>query len=89
MDIINKEGVLSMTTTAQKWGNSIGVRIPQKIAQKFGVVNGSQIEMFASEDGIVLKPVNKKPTLDELLSQITDDNRHEFIDFGRKGNELI
>src|SRR5690625_947511 len=89
MNVNNHEGVYPMTTTAQKWGNSIGVRIPQKVAQKFDIVNGSKIEVFAGEDGIIIKPINKKPTLDELLSQITDNNRHEFIDFGRKGNELI
>lgn len=84
----NKE-VLSMTTTAQKWGNSLGVRIPQRIAKKYGVVNGSEIKVTEGEHGIILKPLTTKPTLDELLAQITDENRHNFIDFGREGDELL
>jgi antitoxin MazE len=87
----NKEGVLHMTATVRKWGNSLGVRIPQKIARKFDVVDGSEVEIIATEQGIILKPVvNDDPTLEELLARITPENRHEEIDFGGPvGRELL
>jgi len=78
-----------MTTTAQKWGNSLGVRIPQRIARKYGVENGSEIQVTEDKDGIMLRPVHTKPTLEELLAQCTPENRHEEVDWGKpEGNEI-
>lgn len=85
----NEKGVFHMTTTAKMWGNSLGVRIPQKVAQKFDVVNGSQIEIIETDEGIVLKPVDKRPTLDELLAQCTPDKRHEEFFSTPMGRELL
>jgi antitoxin MazE len=34
-------------------------------------------------------PQKKKPTLEELLAQCKPENRHDEIDFGREGKELI
>lgn len=47
--------------------------------------------MYANENEITLKPkrIRKKYTLEELLSQVTPENRHEEIDFGIEGRELI
>jgi len=85
----NNEGVFYMTATVQKWGNSLGVRIPQRIAKKFDVVNGSKLEVVATEKGIVLKPVNNDPTLEELLARCSPENAHEEIFSDRVGRELL
>lgn len=90
---LNQEnGVEFMTaTTVQKWGNSLGVRIPKDIADKIKIHQGSEIEMSLKEDKIILMP--KKPqirySLDDLLAQCKPENRHDEIDFGIEGNELI
>lgn len=90
MNTNNIKGVLQMTTTAQKWGGSIGVRIPQRIAKKYGVVNGSSIKVTEDGEKIILKPVNDKPTLEELVAKCSPENAHEEIDFGGPvGRELI
>ena len=85
----NKKGVQNMSTTAQKWGNSLGIRLPKSLAEKHGVVNGSQIEFHENKEEILIKPVEKNLSLEEMLAQITDENRHDYIDFGRKRDELI
>ncbi|QKY71383.1 AbrB/MazE/SpoVT family DNA-binding domain-containing protein [Lentibacillus sp. CBA3610] len=78
-----------MSTTAQKWGNSIGVRIPQKIAKKYNIVNGSELEISEDNQGIILKPVSKEPSLEELMAGITKENQHEEINWGKpEGNEV-
>lgn len=81
------------TITAQKWGNSLGIRIPKDAAARIGIEQGSEMELSVidSENSIILKPkkTRKNYTLQELLSQITPENRHEEIDFGMKGRELI
>lgn len=88
--IMKSKGVLNMSTTAQKWGNSIGVRIPSAIAKQYKVEEGSRIEIQAVEGGIMLKPVTDKPTLEDLIEKCTPENSHENIDFGgASGRELI
>lgn len=89
MDSKEHKGEINMTTTVQKWGNSLGIRIPSDVAKKMAVQKGSEIEIITVGNEATLKPKKKKPTLDELLSQCTPENRHEEIDFGRAGKELF
>lgn len=82
-----------ITVTTQMWGNSLAIRIPKEVADQIGIEQGSKMELkvIDNEGIITLKPkkLRKKYTLEELLSQITPENRHEEIDFGTKGRELI
>ena len=92
--ISQTKGVDYMSTVvAQKWGNSLGIRIPKEAADRIGIDQGSEIELYVTENEntIILKPkrLQKKYTLEELLSQITPENRHSEIDFGIEGRELI
>jgi antitoxin MazE len=68
--------VFKMTVTAQKWGNSIGVRIPFKLADKYGIVKGTELSIRDTNHGIELIP-NEKPTLDDLLAQCDGENPYE------------
>lgn len=89
MESKSNEGVFQMATKVQKWGNSLGIRIPQQVVEKLGISNGSMMELTANGQHIILTPVESKPTLEELLSKVTDENRHAEVDFGiAKGNEL-
>ncbi len=83
------EGVIHVTTTVQKWGNSLAVRIPTRIAEAISIEQGSEIELSVENQVITLKPKKKKPTLEELLAQVTPENRHVEVDFGVEGNELM
>lgn len=88
MDINSNEGAFMMATKVQQWGNSLGIRIPRQVANKLGITKGSMLELITDEDKIILKPVKDSPTLEELVSKITDENRHEEMDFGQpKGRE--
>ena len=81
------------TVTAQKWGNSLAVRIPKEVADRLGIDQGSEMDLslLSKEGMITLKPkrTRKKYNLSELLSQITPENRHQEIDLGIEGRELI
>lgn len=71
----------------QKWGNSLGIRIPKALAIKVGLEEGSEIDLDIVDGYLVIKPQSK--TLDELLSQITPDNLHPEISTGKpEGREL-
>jgi len=90
MNTTNKSGGIVVTTKVQKWGNSLAVRIPKELADKLNIEQGSDIEMKETNRGIEIIPKKRKPTLEELLSQITPENRHDEIDFGKPvGRELI
>lgn len=89
-----KKGVKTMTTatTVQKWGNSLAVRIPREVAERIFIQQGSEMELCVVDDEkITLVPKHrpKKYTLEELLAKITPENRHQEIDFGVDGHEMI
>jgi antitoxin MazE len=64
----------------QKWGNSLGVRIPKALAMKVGLQEGSEIDFDIQDDKIIIK--RKPQNLKELLSQITPDNIHKEVSTG-------
>ncbi|NGQ95739.1 AbrB/MazE/SpoVT family DNA-binding domain-containing protein [Brevibacillus sp. SYP-B805] len=70
----------------QKWGNSLGIRIPKAIALKVGLEEGTEIDLDIEDGNLVIKPKSK--SLDELLSQITPENLHDVVSTGKpKGRE--
>lgn len=76
-----------MSTTIQKWGNSLGVRVPKEFADQMDLHEGSEVE-FHQEDGrLIVEPVRNRYDLDELVNEITDENRHEEQTAGRAGRE--
>ena len=79
-----------MITHVQKWGNSLGVRIPKNIAEDIHVEDGATVDMRVEEGYLVIAPVGKPAyTLEELVSKITPENRHDLIDFGPpRGKEV-
>lgn len=77
--------------TVQKWGNSLAVRIPNQFAKNLGIVNGSEIELQLLDEAIVIKPVNNKPRLEDLLAKAKEKtNPHLDYGFGEpEGKESI
>lgn len=80
-----------MTTKIQKWGNSLGVRIPKDIAREINIREGSAVS-FSVEGGELVMSHSKKPkyTLAELLKNFDKKTQHELIDWGPDvGNEIL
>lgn len=72
-----------MLAKAQKWGNSLAVRIPKVVAEECGIRADSPVEIHREDDAIVIRPVRtQKLTLDHLLAGITPDNRHDEVPTG-------
>jgi antitoxin MazE len=72
-----------MTVTIAKWGNSLAVRIPKDAAKELGFGEGTQVD-FALEDGtLVVRPAAPvRYRLEDLVSRITEDNRHAETETG-------
>ena len=73
--------------TVTKWGNSLAIRIPQPIAAQLGVKENSNVSLELDGDRLIIKCGQ---TLDEMLAMVTDENKHQLIDFGApRGKEII
>lgn len=79
------KGVNKMTvaTKIQKWGNSLAVRIPKDMAEQVDLKQGLDVEMKVTDNGIELIPKKQKPTLEELMAQITEENQHDEVSWGK------
>jgi antitoxin MazE len=73
-----------------KWGNSLAVRIPKPIIEEARLKEGDFLEIEASDGQIELRRATKIPTLAQLVSQITPDNRYPEISAGPEvGKERV
>lgn len=78
-----------MKTSLSRWGNSLAVRIPRTMALEIGVSDGSDVEMEVVDGGLLLRPVDDEPSLEELVAGITDENRHPEVSWGPpRGREV-
>ncbi|WP_010504070.1 AbrB/MazE/SpoVT family DNA-binding domain-containing protein [Paenibacillus elgii] len=64
----------------QKWGNSLGIRIPKSLALKVGLEEGSEVDLDVEDGHLVIKP--KLTTLEELLFKVTPENLHKEVSTG-------
>ncbi len=78
-----------MIATVQKWGNSLGVRLPKSIAQDSSIREGIAVDMTVQNGRVILSPT-PKPTyqLGVLLKSVSAKNRHaEVCTGGAVGRE--
>jgi antitoxin MazE len=70
-----------MQTKVQKWGNSLGVRIPRGLAEEVGLEAGTEVSLTAKDGELVLRPsLPSRLRLADLLADITPENIHASID---------
>ncbi len=78
-----------MIATVQKWGNSLGVRIPKPLAEDASLKEGVSVQMLVQNGRLVIE-AKKAPQyqLSELLKSINRKNLHKEVDTGISvGNE--
>jgi antitoxin MazE len=73
-----------MSTTVQKWGNSLGIRVPKAIAEQLHLEQGSKIEFDASNGVLTIRPVRprrrrSKYTLQEVLGKYKGPYPHRMV----------
>ncbi len=73
----------AMQTRVQKWGNSLGVRIPRGLAEEVGLGAGTEVSLTAKDGELVVKPaLPARLILSDLLSGVSESNIHSFVDTG-------
>lgn len=61
-----------MQHRVQKWGNSLGIRIPRTLSQKLGLAPGTPVEFDLRDNAITIRP--KRYSLEGLLAQVNPEN---------------
>lgn len=65
-----------MRVKVQKWGNSLGLRLPKTLAAEAGIEQGSELELRIDNGSVVATPAVVIPTLEELVNRITPETLH-------------
>ncbi len=65
-----------MEAVVQKWGNSIGIRIPSLYVKELELKDGEIVSIREKKGKIIIQP-QKKMTLADLLENVTEENLHE------------
>jgi len=70
-----------MEAVVKKWGNSLGVRIPNHLVRELSLKDGSCVDISDKGKVITIKPIQKN-NLAEMLSSINEQNIHKEIETG-------
>ena len=75
-----------MQTKVQKWGNSLGLRIPKSFAVEAQMEAGSTVDLSVQNGSLLARPVRARAhTLSKLLKKVTRRNLHSEV---RTGNAV-
>ena len=78
-----------MRTRIAKWGNSLAVRLPRAYTAEAGLVGGAEVDITVADGRIIIAPVTRDYSLEDLVQGITPENRHTENDWGLpQGSEV-
>ena len=73
-----------MQTRIQKWGNSLGLRIPRSFAAEAQVEEGATVDLSVENGQLLVRPLRvRKYSLDGLLRRVSRRNLHGEVATGR------
>jgi antitoxin MazE len=83
LKVYSRATEVHMVTKVQKWGNSLGVRLPKKLAEDLSIDSGTEVDIKVVRGRLVLMPIlAKRLDLDDLLAKVRPSNIHGEADFG-------
>jgi antitoxin MazE len=73
--------VVAVIAYVAKWGHSLALRIPSSFAREIHVVEGQKVDLAINGSSLVVTRAESDMRYDlaELVSAITDENRHGEI----------
>jgi antitoxin MazE len=73
-----------MQTRVQKWGNSLGLRIPRSFAAEAQVEAGSTVDLSVQNGSLLVRPLRtRKHALSKLLKKVNRRNLHGEVPSGK------
>jgi len=77
-----------MQTNIQKWGNSLGIRIPMKLSRDLQLRSGSPVDIRLENNHLIISL--KVYKLEDMLAQVNSKNCHHVLfDDEAQGEELL
>ena len=67
-----------MEAVVKKWGNSLGIRIPNLIVRELSLKDGSFVNINDKGNEIIIKPIHKN-RLSEMVNLINEQNIHKEV----------
>ncbi len=77
------------STTIARWGNSNGVRLPRRLLDEAGLHEDQPVELAAVEGTIVIRPLLRPQTLDELFTYYEGDYQPQEVAWGDARAEKV
>ncbi len=72
-----------MPAQITKWGNSLAVRLPRRVAEEAKLKQGDTLDIVVAGTGkLELRARKVRVTLAALLDRITPENLHDASDWG-------
>ena len=72
-----------MRKRINKWGNSLGLRIPKLVAAEIGLEEDSLVDLAIVNGSIVISPARETPLeLEAMLDRVTKENLHGEVNTG-------
>ncbi len=72
-----------MRTKINKWGNSLGLRIPKLVAAEVGLEENSLVNLTIVNGSIVISPAREIPLeLEAMLDRVTEESLHGEVNTG-------
>ena len=82
--------IIIMTTTIQKWGNSLAVRIPKEFAKNLKWSAGESVGFKQVGDKIIITSSRPVYTLEDMIKGMNKKNKHKLVwpDDEPRGKEI-
>ena len=71
-----------MSTVLDRWGNSIGIRLPKSVVEAAGFQLGDRVDVGVEGGSVVIRHARPRYSLDELLIGMTPESTHAEFEFG-------
>jgi antitoxin MazE len=72
-----------MQTRIQKWGNSLGLRIPRSFAAEAQVEEGATVDLSVEDGWLLIRPLRvRRYSLNVLLRRVSRRNLHGEVSTG-------
>ena len=79
-----------MQVFVSKWGNSLGLRLPRALTAEIGVTAGQKVEIRAEQGRLIVEPLRRTLTWEQMLENTTPEAMREAWDCGEDvGREIV
>lgn len=73
---------MRVSAKVARWGNGLGVRLPKSVAAEARISAGDPVDVTVEDGAIIVCPSRTTYSLCDLVSKITECNRHGETDWG-------